>query len=253
MTNRRCALPAPQDRRRGSAGTHVAYRTFDWIKKRVSWESGKRIWGNGKGKAVSAALETLPLVLVSASPLCRQVLSAAGFAFDAVEPGADEPASLSGHVGPVQQAEAVAYCRAREVADRQPHASVLAVKTLVAIGKRVFGRPFGRLEAADMLRAVSGRRHTVVTGAAIVQPGHRLIASDVTHVTMRPIPEEVVRWHLDSGNWLGVAGAYATPEMAERFVLRLEGSFSNVLGLPVELVDRMIAELYRHPEHHECL
>lgn len=204
----------------------------------------------GKGKAMGTVLGTLPLVLVSSSPLCRRVLAAAGFAFRAVDPAMDEPASLSCKVGPVQLAEALAYSRARKAAEQQADACILALGTLVAVGGRAFGRPFGRLEAAEMLRSVSGRRHQVVTGVALLRPGGRLIASEVTYVTMRPIPEAAIARHLASGDWLGIAGAYATPEMAEQYVARLEGSFSNVLGLPVELVDRMIAELHRHPSWH---
>jgi len=95
-----------------------------------------------------------------------------------------------------------------------------------------------------MLQTLSWTRHEVITGVALLAaPGRRLIASDVTHVTMRPIRPEEVEAYLDSGEWAGKAGAYAIQETADRFVDRIEGSFTNVVGLPVELVRRMIAEL----------
>jgi len=188
--------------------------------------------------------EGTPLVLVPSSPLCGHVLAAAGFQFSAVEsPIMDEPWGLSCQVGPVQRAEALAYFRARSVSDRRPGAMVLAATTLVVVGDRVFGAPFGRREAGEMLHTVSGKRHAVVTGVALVHEARRLLASETTFVTMRAIPEGEIASYLASGNWLGVAGAYATPEIAGRFVTHLEGSFSNLLGLPVELVVNMLARI----------
>ena len=191
-----------------------------------------------------------PLVLVPSSPLCGHVLAAAGLQYSAVEPPIEEPWGLSCRIGAVQRAEALAYFRARSVADRRQGARVLGVSTVVMVEDRVFGPPLGRLEAAGMLQAVSGRRHAVVTGVALLQGHRRLIASDVTFVTMRPIPGEEIDQYLASGNWLGIAGAYATPEMAGRFVAHLEGSFSNLLGVPVELVVNMLAEMVQHPNAH---
>ena len=118
-----------------------------------------------------------PLVLVPANPLCGHVLAAAGVQFSAVRSPLEDPAGLSSRIGAVQAAEALAYFRARSVADRRQGARVLGVSTVVKVGDRVFGAPPGRLEAAEMLRAVSGTRHTVVTGVALLDGPRRLIAS----------------------------------------------------------------------------
>jgi septum formation protein len=144
---------------------------------------------------------------------------------------------------PAQQAEALAYFQARRVADSRPNARVLAVETLVVQGGNVFGRPPGRIQPERMLRAVSNTRHAVVTGVAMVVPGRRLIASCTTFVTMGRLPESVIQRYLASGEWLGVAASYASPDIYEQFVVGLEGSFSNLLGVPVALVDQMMAEL----------
>lgn len=199
---------------------------------------------------MSSVLEAMPLVLVSSGPFCREVLAAAGFGAEPVNPPIREPAAIAHQVAPVQEAEALAYFRARLAAERAGADCVLAVETVVAVGGKVFGRPPGRLEAAQMLRSLSGTRHAVITGVALLMPGVRLIASEVTYVTMAPMSEADIAEYLASGRWLGIPGAYATPEMAERFITRLEGSFSNVMGLPVELVDRMLAEVREHPESH---
>ena len=199
---------------------------------------------------MSTLIATSKLVLVPSGPLCRQMLAAAGYAFRTVEPTTDEPVSLSPHVAPVAQAEALAYWRARKAAELCANSRVLALASLVVIDGRVFGRPADRREAAEMLRALSGRRHTVVTGAAALDGGCRLIASDVTGVWMLPIPAAAIEAHLASGDWLAAPGAYATREMARRFVLDLVGSPPNVPGLPMELVKRMLAKFRDRPREH---
>jgi len=199
---------------------------------------------------VNSLLETFPLVLVSSGPFSREVLEAAGLHCRPAKPplAADW---LAARAGPCQRAEALAYFTARAAAEQSRAERVLALETVVAAGGgRTFSRPPGRLEAAEMLRCLAGTRHAVVTGAALLAPGVRLIASDVTYVTLAAISDDEIVRYLASGDWLGIPGAYATPEMVERFVTDVEGSFSNLMGVPVELIDRMIAEAGQHPEAH---
>jgi septum formation protein len=181
-----------------------------------------------------------PLVLASASPRRRELLASRGLAFEVVPPPLVEPAGAE-HVGPVQRAEALAFFKARAVARLRPGAWVLGADTLVALGDRVLGKPAGPAAARRMLRALSGTRHAVITGVALLGPERRLLASRTTHVTMRPLFEADIEAYLASGEWVGKAGAYAIQETADRFVERVEGSFTNVVGLPVELVDRLLA------------
>ena len=95
-----------------------------------------------------------------------------------------------------------------------------------------------------MLRHLSGTRHAVITGVALLGPdGRQRIDSETTFVTMREMTDDEVEQYIASGEWIGKAGAYAIQETADRFVDKIEGSFSNVVGLPVELVGRMVAEL----------
>jgi len=187
--------------------------------------------------------EMLKLVLASSSPRRRQLLAEAGLEFDVVRPPIEEPARFPQDVSPAARAEALAYFKARSVAERQPDACVLGADTLVAVAGRVLGKPADRLEAERMLRTLSGTRHVVITGVALLGPdGMRKISSDSTYVTMRPLSEREIAAYLDSGEWAGKAGAYAIQESADRFVVKVEGSFSNVVGLPIELVGRMLAE-----------
>jgi septum formation protein len=193
---------------------------------------------------MSATAEMLKLVLASSSPRRRELLAEAGFEFDVVSPPIEEPATFQQGVAPAARAEALAYFKARSVAERHPAACVLGADTLVAVAGRVLGKPADRDEAEGMLRTLSGTRHAVISGVALLGPdGIRLITSETTHVTMRPLTDQEVADYLDSGEWVGKAGAYAIQETADRFVVKVEGSFSNVVGLPIELVGRMLTDL----------
>jgi len=188
-------------------------------------------------------MQPFRLILASSSPRRRQLLTDAGYQFEVVAPTLAEPEEGLKHLPPCQQAEALAYFKARAVGTRDG-AYVLAADTIVAAGGSVLGKPADAEEARRMLTDLSGTRHAVITGVALLGPdGRRRIASDTTYVVMRKITPREIDRYVAGGEWQGKAGAYAIQETADRFVERLEGSFSNVVGLPVELVGRMIHEL----------
>jgi septum formation protein len=121
---------------------------------------------------------------------------------------------------------------------------VLGADTIVVVNGEILGKPTDRADAERMLRALSGTRHRVITGVALLEPdGRRRITSDVTCVTLRGMSEREIADYLDSGEWIGKAGAYAIQETADRFVQKVEGSWSNVVGLPMETVGQLLAEL----------
>jgi septum formation protein len=187
------------------------------------------------------------LILASSSPRRRELMAQAGYAFTVASPVLDEPATTAG-LSPSQQAEALAYFKARSVHDRWPDAWVLGADTVVAAGGRIMGKAADAVEARAMLSSLSGTRHACITGVALLGPGgRRRIASQTTWVTMRALTSEEIQAYVDSGEWIGKAGAYAIQETADRFVQTLEGSFSNVVGLPMELLARMIAQLQSPP------
>lgn len=188
-----------------------------------------------------------PLILASSSPRRRQLLRDAGVDFEAVDPPLEEPGGGAGHLRPSQQAEARAYYKARSVADRRPEACVLGADTVVASGGEVLGKPGDEDDARRMLRALGGSRHEVITGAALVgRCRYRHLCSETSCVTMRPISERELEGYIRSGEWAGKAGAYAIQETGDRFVVCLEGSFANVVGLPLDRVLGMITCYRRH-------
>jgi septum formation protein len=205
-------------------------------------------------KTMSATSVPDRLVLASSSPRRRELLEKAGFRFRVVVPPIQEPTENLGHLPPAQLAEALAYFKAREVADQHPTEWVLGADTIVVVGGRILGKPADAEEAREMLTTLSGTRHTVITGVALLGPDeHRLIASETTHVTVRDLSPAEVEDYVAGGEWMGKAGAYAIQETADRFVVRIEGSLSNVVGLPMELVARMIEELRAHPGAHKAV
>ena len=186
------------------------------------------------------------LVLASSSPRRRTLMGQAGYDFDVVSPPLGEPAETVDHLTPTQLAEALAYFKARAVSETRPGRRVLGADTVVATDEHVLGKPADAAEARRMLKSVSATRHAVITGVALLEgETHRLIASDITYVTMRQMTEQEIEDYVASGEWLGKAGAYAIQETADRFVDSIEGSFTNIVGLPMELVERMIHELDR--------
>jgi len=209
---------------------------------------------------MTTAAGTSRVILASSSPRRRQLLRDGGIDFQAVSPPIHEPAGdqLS-RLSPSQQAEALAYFKARTVAEQFPEAMVLGADTIVAAADgRVLGKPAGPQQAREMIEQLSGTRHAVTTGVALLgpRPGprplgplaggrRRFIASSSSFVTMREMTGAEIQDYIDSGKWQGKAGAYAIQETGDRFIDSVEGSLTNVMGLPMELVQQIITAAQR--------
>jgi septum formation protein len=192
----------------------------------------------------------MTLVLASASPRRAELLRAAGFEFEVRPADADEtvhPDEL-----PDQYVRRVADAKAQAVLAAAGDRPVIAADTVVVVDGRILGKPVDAEDAAAMLRALSGRRHQVLTGVTVAvrasasrEPGgiRRLTSVEITDVEFAPLTEAEIAWYVASGEPADKAGAYAVQGRASRFVRRVEGSYSNVVGLPVAVVYRMLAEL----------
>jgi septum formation protein len=119
-------------------------------------------------------------------------------------------------------------------------AVVLAADTVVVIDGAVLGKPADDPEAARMLRQLAGRTHEVLTGVAVCAKGRTTVELARTEVKFLPLSEAEVAWYVASGEPRDKAGAYAIQGLASRFVERIDGSYSNVVGLPIALVYRML-------------
>lgn len=187
------------------------------------------------------------LTLVSKSPQRADLLRRAGYAFDIVSPAYHEPEHCPPSLTPARFAQALAYYKAASVADRLADRLLLGADTLVVADGQLFGKPADRDDARRMLRILTRTPQQVITGVALLAPERnwRVIADEVTHVCMRPIDDEELERYLDSGGWRDKAGAYGIQAGADAFVERIDGSFSNVIGLPMELLARLI-EQFQH-------
>jgi len=183
------------------------------------------------------------VVLASASPRRRELLEAAGIAplVDAAM-GAEleDPA-----FGLAALVTANARAKAREVAARHPRSVVLGADTLVWLDGTPLGKPPGLDEARQMLRQLSGRVHEVATGVHLLrmEPRQQAEFHELTRVRFRTLDENVIDRYLASVDVLDKAGAYALQEHGDLLVETVEGSRSNVIGLPVE---RTMAALRHH-------
>jgi septum formation protein len=188
----------------------------------------------------------MALVLASASPRRADLLRAAGFDFEVVSANADE--SVRPGESPEQYVRRVAEAKARAVLPAAGNRPVLAADTVVLVAGRMLGKPIDAGDAAAMLRMLSGRRHQVMTGVTLlVRPAadreRQRTLVEITDVEFAPLSDAEIAWYVASGEPADKAGAYAVQGLASRFVRRVEGSYSNVVGLPVALVYAMLAEL----------
>jgi septum formation protein len=182
------------------------------------------------------------LVLASASPRRQELLRNAGFSFT-VEPADIDETPLPGEA-PRDCAERLAREKALAVWKPGRRDLVLGADTIVVVDEAILGKPADADAAARMLRMLSGRVHQVITGVCVAGPsaGEVESTSETTLVTMRELSDEEIRAYVATGEPMDKAGAYAIQGMASRWIPRIEGDYSNVVGLPVGLVCRMLSE-----------
>jgi septum formation protein len=179
------------------------------------------------------------LILASGSPRRVELLRAAGLAF-AVVPAQVDETPLEGET-PVAHVLRLARLKADRVAARRPDDVVLGADTVVTVDGLLLGKPADDAEARAMLERLSARAHEVLTGVAVARGGEIATGVDRTVVHFAQLCEEDLAWYVASGEPRDKAGAYGIQGRASRFVDRIEGSYSNVVGLPVSLVVRLLA------------
>ena len=181
------------------------------------------------------------LVLASASPRRAELLTSAGFRFTIDAADVDE----TEHPGekPDDYVLRVARDKARTVAARQSGRIVLAADTTVVAGGQILAKPADEADAVRMLELLSGAVHDVWTGVVALYDGREASERVLTRVHLREVTPDEIRWYVASGEPMGKAGAYGIQGRAARFIDRIEGSWSNVVGLPVATVDRLLMGL----------
>jgi septum formation protein len=204
-------------------------------------------WGSGPNAHLEAILSSAMrrLILASGSPRRAELLAAAGFTFDAIPadvdetPRADEP--------PTVYASRVARDKAERVAAalEQSEDVVLAADTVVVAGEVMLGKPRDSAQAEWMLRQLSGTIHEVHTAIAIRHGSWQVSDLVTTRVRFAAMTDTEIAEYVASGEGQGKAGAYAIQGRAARFIEWIEGSWSNVVGLPIATVYRLLKDLGR--------
>ena len=181
------------------------------------------------------------LILASASPRRRDLLSRLGIPFQVMPPEVAEDAARDG-ARLERVARRLAVAKARAVAARRLDAIILAADTIVAHRRVLLGKPRDPAEAEAMLRALRGRTHRVVTAVAVLAPGRQrpFLAHAVTRVTMRPYTDEEIAASIARGDPFDKAGGYAIQDEVFRPVELYEGCYCNVVGLPLWVAIRLL-------------
>ena len=190
---------------------------------------------------------TAPLVLASASPRRLDLLRQIGIEPDAIAPADIDEAPLPGEL-PAPHVVRLAEAKARAVASRHPGAFILAADTVVACGRRILPKAEDEATARGCLELLSGRRHRVYGGVALIAPDGRITIRRIeSRVAMKRLAADEIAAYLKSGEWRGKAGGYAIQGRAAAFVSWLSGSYSNVVGLPLFEVAQLLAGRGFHP------
>jgi septum formation protein len=179
-----------------------------------------------------AGLDRPALILASASPRRAQLLKDAGYTF-LVRPS------------PLEEPAALAYIKARSVADQIAYSNtiVLGADTVVVLGNKILNKPRDRKHAAQMLRGLSGRRHVVLTGIALLHGPHIISATAAAICRVKKLTTAELNAYLDSNLWQGKAGAYGIQDDHDPFVTLISGEWSTVVGLPMRLLQRQLGAL----------
>lgn len=178
-------------------------------------------------------LEKPRLILASASPRRIELLSQIAIAPDHVVPADIDEIPASAET-PRDLCARLARAKAEFVAADYPDDFVLAADTIVALGRRILGKPRDAQEAAAFLNFMSGRAHRVYTGVGLVSPGGKTTMRIVeTRLKMKRLSPQDIQTYIQTNEWKGKAGAYGIQGYASAFITHINGSYTNVVGLPL--------------------
>ncbi len=187
----------------------------------------------------------LPFILASASPRRRELLTEAGYTFVSVTADVDESAFPATGVRPCEYARHLALAKAENIAKRFPDRLVLGADTVADFNGEIIGKPTDAKDAERITQKLFSAPHKVITGLAVVRlsDNTQLLESDATTVYPKKMTAEQIARHIESGCWQDKAGAYAIKQTGDEFIERIDGSLTNVMGLPMELLKKMLTGL----------
>ena len=177
------------------------------------------------------------IILASKSPRRKEILSMLGVQFEILSADADESSDVKDPEALVRELALRKGCAVRELllqrGEWNDQTLIIASDTVVALGNRILGKPHDDAHAAEMLRALSGKDHRVISGVALLCGEREASDFDSTLVRFAPMREQDIAWYVQSGEPRDKAGAYAVQGLASLWIKGLEGDYFNVVGLPV--------------------
>jgi septum formation protein len=187
----------------------------------------------------------IQFILASASPRRKELLEKAGYRFVVRPSNVDEDAFDNPGQDSIGHCKALALAKAKDVAEKFPDKPVLGADTVVDLEGEIIGKPADAAHAEEITRKLFSRPHKVITGLALVwrRKSIEIVEADTTVVYPKMLTETQIRAHIAGGLWQGKAGAYGIQETGDEFVERIEGSFTNVMGLPIERVIGILKRL----------
>jgi len=185
------------------------------------------------------------IILASASPRRKELLTKAGYRFTCLSADIDESAFLSKDISPCEYAKRLAVAKAKSIAEKYPCSVVIGADTVVDFAGEIIGKPTDAKEAEQITKKLFSSPHKVITAVAIVRLSDciEIVESDITTVYPKRLTPEQIAEHIEGKSWRGKAGAYAIQEGGDEFVEKIEGSLTNVMGLPMELLQRMLERI----------
>jgi len=186
--------------------------------------------------------QSIQFILASASARRRRLLEKAGYLFDIIPANLDESAFHLEGLGSAEYTKRLGLEKARKVAKKFASRLVLGADTIVDFEGRIVGKPKDAADAERITRMLFSRPHKVITSVALVriEDGLEIIETAITTVYPKKLTDEQIAEHIKNGDWRGKAGAYGIQETGDELVERIEGSFTNVMGLPMELVEKLL-------------
>ena len=186
-------------------------------------------------------------ILASASPRRKQLLTKAGYKFKIIPPDIDESAFPTEGINPCEYAKKLALAKAKYVAEKYPNSLVIAADTIADFEDEIIGKPADKVHAEQITKKLFSKPHKVITGIAIIRlrDGIEINESDTTTVYPKKLNTGQIVEHIKGGSWRDKAGAYAIQEKGDEFIEKIDGSLTNVMGLPMELLEKLLSQVIK--------
>ena len=184
-------------------------------------------------------------ILASASLRRKLLLERAGYRFDVIPSQVDESEFELENLSSVDHTKKLALAKANDVAKDYPSHLVMGADTVVDFDGQIIGKPKDSADAERITRLLFSAPHKVITGLALIAIDRqiKIVEAETTIVYPKKLTDKQISMHIDNGDWRGKAGAYGIQETGDEFVEKIEGSFTNVIGLPMELVEKILKDL----------